>query len=317
MNEHMLRLLDRVFSNGGIVAYHAVARPVASPAMHVSPEQLALQLALLRDRYDVIPLHELLSRIEGRRSIAGCAAITFDDAYCGVATHALPLLKSLDLPATCFVTAKAAAVGRRYRYWWDAVEAMRTTREGTQWQRALTTIGLPTLAPTEGSLDAIRHRVLESFAGQWPADDTIADVDLAPDMLPLDVPGLLELAADPRIDFACHTMNHPALPMLVDDEKEREIGQCDRWLRDRFPRVRHVVAYPYGVFDRGTIAAAQRAGMRFGVSIEGFAPARHENVMAVPRLGVGERLTPRAMALRLSRAVRPLLIARHGRVDAA
>src|SRR4051812_6454794 len=106
-------VLDRCFRTGGILSYHAVVEGASppSPDMHVSSLTLRRQLEYAWEHYRVLPLHELLSRHQARRSTDRCVAITFDAAYVGVLRHAAPILRDLDLPATVFVSTRPARRG--------------------------------------------------------------------------------------------------------------------------------------------------------------------------------------------------------------
>ena len=87
-----------------IIVYHAIGCvPRHAPEWNgfVRPDRFAAQMAYLAERRRVIPLDEVLApdaRIGPPR-----VAITFDDAYCSVFDHAIPVLRNYNFPATFFV----------------------------------------------------------------------------------------------------------------------------------------------------------------------------------------------------------------------
>lgn len=302
------QLLDRAFGAGGVIAYHGVGPSPHSPVMHISPGRLRAQLEHLRGRFSIVPLRELVERWQRGASTRGCVAITFDDAYAGVAVHAAPLLRELDLPATIFVTSDHAAVGAAF--WWDEVELDRRAHSTGRWADVPAVVGLPPFpAGDEASMERVRTRVLTRFAGRWPRAVVPAQNAL---WRSLDFRELSLLATDERIDFGVHTISHPALPRLSFPEQVSEIRSCFQLLRSRLPRVQQVVAYPYGLYDETTVRAAIEAGMLAGVTMEGRATANHPEAMTVPRIGGAEIRGPRSLARRLNRALRPAYILRNG-----
>jgi len=299
--------LERVFGWGGVVAYHGVGPSPHLPVMHVSPERLRRQLEHFRETYTIVPLGELVDRWRSGRTTNGCVAITFDDAYLGVASYALPILRELDLPATVFVASDHALRGGSY--WWDVVELERLALGRKNWTAAPAAVGLPEFDPSDAmAADRFRNRVLARFAGRWPQGigprgDSV--------WRSLDFTELTELAKFEQIDFGVHTLSHPALPLLPYDEQLAEMRGNLNLLRERLPRVLPVVAYPYGLYDKSTVRAAQEAGLVAGVTMEGRASADRPYPMTVPRVGAAENRSSESLALRLTRALRPVLVLRN------
>jgi peptidoglycan/xylan/chitin deacetylase (PgdA/CDA1 family) len=300
-------LLERAFGWGGVIAYHGVGESPSNTVMHVSPRRLQEQLEFLRDRYRVVPLRVLVDRWRTGESTRNFVAISFDDAYAGVLIHALPVLRSLDIPATVFVASDYADLGAEY--WWDYVERQRTASGGREWTQTLDTVGLSDAhksAPT--TVDQIRNRVLARFAGRWPRELSSGGESV---WRSLTFAELQLLAADERIEFGVHTLSHPALPLLPYDEQVDEIRNNLALLRNRLPRVIPVVAYPYGLYDRTTVRAARAAGMIAGLTMEGRATAARPDPMTAPRIGAGEIHPPKSLTRRLNRALRPALVMRN------
>lgn len=275
--------------------------------MHVSPKRLAEQLTYFREHYTVVPLRELAARWRARASTTGCIAITFDDAYAGVADHALPLLRALDLPATVFVTSLHAS--RRASYWWDDLELRRLALGDRPWRNEPAAVGLGVCDPTDSSsAECIRNRVLAHFSGRWPGGVRRAGETV---WRSLGLDELRSLGSDERIDFGVHTMSHPALPFLTYEEQVAEMRENLVSLREILPRVLPVVAYPYGLYDRTTLRAAAEAGMAAGLTMEGRATADRPSIMTIPRIGAGEMHSPESLARKLNRAMRPALVIRN------
>lgn len=300
-------LLEHAFGWGGVIAYHGVGDEPHLPVMHVSPARLRAQLEFLRDRHTVVSLRELTRVWRAGTSSRDLVAITFDDAYVGVLTHALPILRDLDIPATVFVTSSHAALGAAY--WWDDVDPERSGAPSGQWLDVQSAVGLsPDPSASQADRERLRDRVLAAYLGRWPGRLTASSDALWRSLSFLE---LETLARDERIDFGVHTLSHPALPLLSHGEQVAEMRDCFRTLRERLPRVLPIVAYPYGLYDASTVRAAAEAGMQAAVTMEGRATADRPEPLTAPRIGAGDLHSPHSLDRRLSRALRPLLVARN------
>jgi peptidoglycan/xylan/chitin deacetylase (PgdA/CDA1 family) len=306
----ILPLLERCFAKGGILGYHAVVEePVPSPEMHVSLGTLRAQLEYVRDRFEVIPLRELVQRRLSGRSMNRCVAITFDDAYVGVERLAAPLLARLDLPATIFVTAAAAAEGNGF--WWDCLEHARLTSPDVLWPRLLRQLELDQHPATTTALGAVRNHVLTRHVGRVART---MDFPNSPNELlrSMTFEALGRLGRDVRFDFGSHTMTHPVLPFLSADEQAFEMLESQRRLEDVLPRVVPIIAYPFGFYDQETLTAAASAGFQAGVTMQARAVSSRDSVLALPRVGVSEDWSHSAISVRLNAGMRHLFTARAG-----
>lgn len=307
----ILPLLDRCFKKGGILGYHAVVeQDVPSPEMHVSLPTLCGQLEYVRDRYEVVPLRELVRRTMDGRSVDRCVAITFDDAYVGVESLAAPLLTRLDIPATVFVTVDAAKDGASF--WWDRLEYARCTSAESLWPRALRQSGVRALPPSREALGVVREHLLTEHAGRLPGKH--ADLAEPPNKLlrSMDFDALARLARNDRFDFGSHTLTHPALPFLSGSEQRREMAEAQRRLAEALPRVVPIVAYPYGLYDGSTLREAASAGFRAAVTMQARALTGGDLALALPRIGVSEDWSRSAISLRLNAGMRPVFKVRSG-----
>jgi len=108
-----------VLGNGGIiVAFHRVNDSLCENGLTVSPRHFARFCRFFRTNFDVVSVGQLVGRLERNESIAGTLAITFDDGYLDNIEIAAPILRSVALPATFFVTSRF--IGSTIVPWWDA-----------------------------------------------------------------------------------------------------------------------------------------------------------------------------------------------------
>jgi len=147
----------RVRAKGGLVlAYHDVYP--ASAGYHVSADQLAQQLQLLRSAgLRIVPLTSIVDALEAGREVDDLAAVTFDDALIGVAELAVPVLQRLAVPATVFAVARRLGAEPD---WTDGYQ--RTLSEAELCDLAgLPGIAIGSHASTHRSLPTLDDRELE------------------------------------------------------------------------------------------------------------------------------------------------------------
>lgn len=95
----------------GILMYHRVADRVPgvdAPTNNVTPDRLRHQLTgLLARGFESWPLTKLVDSHRASRNVpSNVFAVTFDDGYENNFTHALPILRELNVPATIFLPTK-------------------------------------------------------------------------------------------------------------------------------------------------------------------------------------------------------------------
>jgi peptidoglycan/xylan/chitin deacetylase (PgdA/CDA1 family) len=136
-----------------VIVYHAIGAVPRSAAEwngFIRPERFAAQMAYLAQRRTVIDLDALLTR----RPPTGAPriAITFDDAYCSVLEHAVPVLRKHGFPATFFVPTKW--IGTKNA--WDPQTRVSRELMGAQQLVALAREGFRIESHGHGHLDYAR-----------------------------------------------------------------------------------------------------------------------------------------------------------------
>lgn len=279
-----------------VVCYHGV-RPDQSASRHwlLLPESaLARQLRWLRSVYDVLPIDEALARLRDGRASRPMAAITFDDGYRSNATLALPLLQSLGLPATVYLTTGHLDSGAMlWTTWLDLV--LQALPAAPRWlaDRTATVAAAPKEALKRLPSDE-REALLARLRAEVASDARVqASLERhAPDFAMLTWDEVRAAAESQLLTFGGHTVSHPIVSRLTDAEVGREIGESmDRVARE-VQAVTRTFAYPNGRsidFDARAVEAVRRHGGTAAVTtIEGVNRRTHD-AFALRRLVVGDR----------------------------
>jgi peptidoglycan/xylan/chitin deacetylase (PgdA/CDA1 family) len=87
-----------------VLALHRVDDAHAGDGLTLSAAEFDAHCRFLSDHFDVVPLLEIVERLERGAPLDRHVAITFDDGYSDNYEVAAPLLERHDLPATFFVT---------------------------------------------------------------------------------------------------------------------------------------------------------------------------------------------------------------------
>jgi peptidoglycan/xylan/chitin deacetylase (PgdA/CDA1 family) len=86
-----------------VLYYHRIADDRANP-WTLSNRMFMRQIAWLRDRFDLISLHDAQQRIRHGYNPRPCISLTFDDGYADNCRQAIPWLVKQRIPCTYFVT---------------------------------------------------------------------------------------------------------------------------------------------------------------------------------------------------------------------
>lgn len=159
------------------------------------------------------------------------------------------------------------------------------------------TVFVPTAFPGSG-------RLLK-----WPGIDHWVGTPHEQELVPFDWDEAKQLS-QAGWEIGSHTVTHPHLTSLSDEDLEHEMVESRRQLERRLGRPCTSIAYPYGDWDDRTLVAARRAGYRFAAStlFEQWGDVRSHNW---PRVAITagdtewvlrKKTDPRLLRLRGTRA---------------
>ncbi len=314
----LLRALRRVEdrTRAVVLRYHSVSEPgEASEAYRgagiaVPPALFERQMRYLRDFYQVVTLDHLIEcSSAGTPFPARAVAITFDDGYRDNYANALPVLESLGLPATVYVTTDA--IGDGWRFWISRLRfVLLRTREP---RIELPELGIVDLSSRSARQAAV-HRVTLALKRLAVAarDEQLSRVsDAAGVPRPADAAGWmmnwpeLRLMADAGIEIGAHSRTHPILTRLEPDQARAEIAGSREALERGLDRPVSHFAYPNGGgivnHDDAVAALVRETGLRSAAtSVEG--PLRlGADPFRLNRVAVSERYGLDGFALCLER----------------
>ncbi len=273
-----------------VLTYHRVLEH-PDPLLPSEPDaaRFAAQMAVLAAHCSVLPLPEAVRRLRAGTLPPAAACITFDDGYRNNLHVAAPVLQRYGLPATVFVMQHAVEAGIM---WNDLViEAVRRAPDTVD----LSMIGLGSVdLPPPAGRAPIVARVLEAFkyrslGERWrDAHGLYQQIVAEPaPRLMLDEHELRSLA-EAGIEIGGHTVNHPILANLPEDDARREIADGAEWLTRIAGRRPVSFAYPNGRpgrdFNALHMQIAREAGFELAVSTEWSWATRESDPFALPRV---------------------------------
>jgi len=290
-----------------VINYHRVLEQ-HDPLLPSEPDVATFrwQMQLLARCFNVLPLREALARLETGSLPPRAVCITFDDGYRAVHDLALPVLQEFQLPATVFVT--SGHLGQKTMWNDRIIEAVQTLPSdrldlselglGDYSLRSLderrATLGMLTerskyLPPIERH-DLIKR--LEAMVGE----NLVPGRMLTPEMVvALDRSG---------IEIGAHTVSHPILTSLDDDDALREIAVGKEQLEDIIGKPVTLFAYPNGKvgkdYDARHVEMVRRAGFSAAFTTAVGAITCKQDRFQLPRSRPWD-LTPFMFGLRLLR----------------
>ncbi len=262
-----------------ILAYHRVNDEGDPFFPSTSTEAFERQMAFIARAYVVLPIGELVERMERRAVPRNALAITFDDGYRDNLTHAAPVLARYGLPATVFLA--SGFIGTAEVPWFDQVAlALKSTRAVAC--RIAEDRAVP-LGSSAGRLSALTRIVewlksLPHAAMRQEIDLLLTDLGVTDQgtfkswMLNWDeVHAMLGLG----FDVGAHTVSHPILSRVSAERAWAEIDGSRAMIEAGCGRRPRTFAYPNGKpsdYSETVVRLVRRAGFtcavttRFGVN---------------------------------------------------
>jgi peptidoglycan/xylan/chitin deacetylase (PgdA/CDA1 family) len=285
-----------------IFTYHRVTAepdPLLPDEFHA--RSFAAQMSWIADYFRVLSLPDAVKTLAQGRLPARAAAITFDDGYANNLEVALPILQRHNLTATVFIAVDAVERGIM---WNDLViEALR--RAPAELDLSKFGVGKLNLPDTAARAAAV-ERVLSQFkylplAERWQrAEELYGSIaGSAPPRLMMTREGVRKLA-DAGIDVGAHTVNHPILKGMTDDDARREIVGSARWVADATGRAPRSFAYPNGRpgldYETRHAIMTREAGFELAVTTQWGYATRASSTYELPRIAPWDRTRHRFWA---------------------
>ena len=208
------------------------------------------QMRHVARNYRVLPLEDLVERLQRGGLPRNTLAITFDDGYRDNLTHAAPILSRLGLPATIFLA--TGFIGTAEVPWFDRLAhgLKKSTMDAvrTPWGDELALSGLParmramerTLEHFKRVPDEERHRGLDELLTALGVTDQRIFKNL---MLSWD-----DVHAVRGLGFSigAHTVNHPILSRVTPQRAWTEILGSRTMIESACGAAPRAFAYPNG-----------------------------------------------------------------------
>jgi peptidoglycan/xylan/chitin deacetylase (PgdA/CDA1 family) len=229
------------------LVYHRLA-PTGAASHEVVPslatDVFRRQLEILGNVGDIVPSDELLRAPEPTGRVR--FVLTFDDDYPSHCELALPLLKQYGVGATFFLSGRSlCGLGA---YWWMHLERMLAERGLEETCRAL---GVGGATPMEIAAVCERPDLSERIPALVAAREPAV---LGPEAI--------RALADAGMPIGFHTLHHPVLTHVGDDDLTHSLLDGRDELAASIGRPVDLFAYPHGRADRRVARRTRAVGYR-------------------------------------------------------
>ncbi len=246
---------------GGLILYYHSVAPTSDPnplgdinrSLRIDTELFRRQMELLARSFSIVPLEMLIAEEKTGLLRRRQACVTLDDGYADNYEHAFPILRSLGIPATIFVTTQPIEEGSQF--FWERLGWYLAQRIGRTLvfppDLGVRTIRLDSAAGAGWVFDQLVWRIRMVDAKRREALLDALGVGPSPYTRPLTW-GEAASMQTAGITFGAHSHTHRSLPTLTDAAIRDEIIASRDIITLRLGNVSSVFAYPHGDVDERT-----------------------------------------------------------------
>jgi peptidoglycan/xylan/chitin deacetylase (PgdA/CDA1 family) len=277
--------LARVMSSGmaRILMYHNFSNGRTTDAGSVNATTLREQLEYLVRHFHVVPLPRVFQQLKQRRSLDQLTTVlTIDDGRSNCYDVLFPLLKEFRVPATFFVV--TSFINREDWLWTDKIlwlsEQPSRPRELSAEEIEKTFSNLNRLRPE------VRTQYIEGLA---TCMSVRIPVEAPSQYAPCSWDQLREMAESGLVEIGSHTVTHPILSGVTDDECWRELTISRAQIELALGRPVAAFCFPNGKtgdYRLSQLQQVREAGYKGAVAANSGLVTNQSNPYELPRLGV-------------------------------
>ena len=304
MIHHLLSLTGKLFGKGklSILQYHQVlSQP--DPLMRglITADNFEWHMKLISRYFTPLSLSSAIDLLQKNSLPANAICVTFDDGYQNNLSVALPILEKYNIPATIFI---ATGFSEGNTMWNDKVyhlfrDASRASlllngqdvELGDYDQRRQLLKEL---------IDQLKYLPIETRNSELKKIYDENQIEPQKDLM-LSPEEIAALAAK-GIEIGAHTVNHPILAVLDEDQQFEEIAQCKRQLESWAGKPVLHFAYPNGIpnqdFTETTVNIVRNLGFKSAVATRKGVSTRESCIFKLHRFTPWDK-TPLRFHLRL------------------
>jgi peptidoglycan/xylan/chitin deacetylase (PgdA/CDA1 family) len=238
-------------SKFGILCYHRVGTEGVPLFSHLDPRVFETQMRYLRKNYRLVPLGQMCREMANGDAVQPTLAITFDDGYRDLYTHAFSVLRKYEIPATIYLIGRSMETGESP--WYDRIFVALDHAPGDSIEVEMDTPHRFVLASVADRrkaaweivcflrtiADADRRRWCQSFEARLQPPQNSLEGRM------LDWNQVRSMQAS-GISFGAHTMTHPSVARVESANLDEELGVSRRLLETGLNAPAEDFAYPFG-----------------------------------------------------------------------
>jgi peptidoglycan/xylan/chitin deacetylase (PgdA/CDA1 family) len=280
-----------------ILCYHRVGTEGIPLFSRLQPSVFESQMKYLRKHYRLVCLRQLCREMQAGDVVGPTVAITFDDGYRDLYTHAFPVLRKYEIPATIYLIGHCMETGEAP--WYDRIFATLESMSCRLLELELEQPRIFELSSPDACREAAWQIVCylrtkpNRFRQAWCADFEkrfqLPQQKLRDRMLNWEQVRAMQSGG---IHFAAHSMSHPVIARLAPAEFEEEFLLSKRLLESGLQSPVLDFAYPFGKFEDVHHPAARQyleaAGYRSAATTIEGTNGPGSDLFALRRLQIGD-----------------------------
>ncbi len=272
-----------------ILMYHNFSGPGGTVPGALSTEATHAQFEYLRHHYRVVPLLQMAEQLASGKNLDSLTvALTIDDGRRDFYQFMFPLLKEFQFPATFFVV--SSFIRGEDWIWTDKVLWL------SEQPNPPTALTAGKLDDVFRSLNRMRPEARNAQIQAMAAGARITIPTQAPaKYAPCSWSELREMADSGLVNIGSHTVTHPILSSISDEESWRELTESRRQIEEGVGRNPGAFCFPNGMpgdFRPTQVQQVADAGYACSVVASFGLVDNHVDKFRLPRIGMGSKSDP-------------------------